>query len=496
MLSLRTDRLPTCEGITRRELLQAGMLALGGLTLPDLLSLRAHAASAGKPVKDTSVVLVFLTGGPSQIETFDPSMTAPAEYRSITGEVATRLPGVTFGGTFARLANWAHRMAVVRSFSHTTADHTRAVEQVIRGGNPAEASMGTVVAWLRGRGTSPSESDATLARSKTRGKLHPGIESDATLARSKTRGKLHPTLPPAHVHLNATEIDPQFHKEKQRLLTADGPGRLGALYAPFVPGGNGQVNRNLKLSVSPDCLADRRALHRAFDQFARQLDASGTMAALDRFEEQAFDLLLGKGRAAFDLSREDRRVRDRYDTSRFQTGIKKYRASALGHQMLLARRLCEAGCGFVTIHNPGWDMHGGNTQLNMTRGMEELGRPIDHALSAFLEDVEQRGLSRKILLVLTGEFGRTPRLNKNGGRDHWPQLSTLALAGGGLKMGQVVGRSSSRAEAPASRPITPAHLLATVLHLLFDLPTLRLLPGLPRSLATTINQAAPIPELI
>src|SRR5439155_13571157 len=133
-----------------------------------------------------------------------------------------------------------------------------------------------------------------------------------------------------------------------------------------------------------------------------------------KFEQQAFDILLAKSAAAFDLSKENPRVLERYDTSRFCTGLKQYRASTLGKQLLLARRLCEAGCGFVTIHNPGWDMHGGDTQLNMPDGMQRLGSPVDHAVSAFLEDVAERGLSERILLIITGEFGRTSRLKDNG----------------------------------------------------------------------------------
>jgi hypothetical protein len=311
---------------------------------------------------------------------------------------------------------------------------------------------------------------------------------------ARLRGASASTMP-AHVHVNAAEVDTQFHKEKMRLLTADGPGELGGSHAPFQPGGNSQANHNLTLNIPRQRFEDRRALHAAFDDLARRLDGSGAMAALDRFEQQAYDLILGNARAAFDLSREDPRIVERYDTSRFQTGITRQRSSTLGQQLLLARRLCEAGCGFVTIHNPGWDMHGGDTQLNMERGMRELGTPVDHAVSAFLEDVAQRGLSDRVLLVITSEFGRTPRVKDNGGRDHWPQLSTLALAGGGLRMGQVVGRSTSRAEAPASRPITPENLLATVLHVLFDVPALRLLRGLPRNLAAAIEHP-PIGELL
>jgi hypothetical protein len=445
--------------MSRRGFVQIGMLGLGGLTLPGLLRARASAAGEGRISRDTSVVLVFLTGGPSQIETFDPKMTAPVEFRSITGATATSLPGVTFGGTFPRLARLAHKMAVVRSFSHEQSDHTRAVQQVIRGGNSGEASMGSILARLRG----PS---------------HPASGV------------------PTHIFLDETEVDPQFDKERQRLLEAAGPGQLGGGYAPFSLGLSSPASRDLQLCVSRRRLDDRRAMLDSFDQFAREIDADGLLATTDRFQQQAFDILVGNSRGAFDLSREDPRVVERYDTSRYQTGLREYRASSLGHQLLLARRLCEAGCGFVTIHNPGWDMHGGDTQLDMRRGMDELGRPLDHAVGAFLDDVEQRGLSEKILLVITGEFGRTPRISPNGGRDHWPQLSTLALAGGGLRMGQVVGASTARAEGPRTNPVTLANLLATVLHVLLDDEGRRPIAGLPGAVAAAVTGAQPIAELI
>ena len=456
MLAVLTGkRKLNCAGATRREFLQVGTLGLGGLTLPGLLRARA---AGGEAVKDTAVVLLFLTGGASQIETFDPKMSAPIEYRSVTGETATRLPGVTFGGTFPQLARWAHRLAVVRSFTHSTSDHTRAVQHIVRGGNAGEAGMGAIAAAVRGTS-------------------HPA------------------TGMPANVYLGSSEVDTQFDKERIRLLEAAGPGQLGGASAPF-PLGGGQVNRDLKLHIPASRLEDRRALSKEFDRITRAIDSHGTMAALDKFEQQAFDLLLGKSGAAFDLTGEDPRLIERYDTSKFRTGIRQYRPSTLGKQMLLARRLCEAGVGFVTIHNPGWDMHGGDAQLNMPRGMEELGRPVDHAVSAFLEDVEQRGLSRKILLVITGEFGRTPKVNANAGRDHWPQLCTLALAGGGLKMGQVIGESTSRAETPRSSPVTVENLFGTVMHVLFGPRPASLPAGMPRTVASAIERAAPIAQLI
>ncbi len=450
----------TCCGVSRRSFLQVGALGLGGLTLPALLKLKAQAADLRleDAARDKSVVFLFLTGGTSQIESFDPKMDAPSEYRSVSGETKTSLPGVTFGGTLPRLARLADRLAVVRSFSHAVADHTKAVHEVIRGGNPTRAGMGSVVSRLRGAN-------------------HPR------------------TGVPTQVYVAADEIDRQFNKERLRLREGAGAALLGAAHAPFEPGGDGPANQNLRLRVPAARTGDRRALRHALDRLRTDADASGLMESLDHYERQAFNLLLGSAWDAFDLSQEDSRVVERYDTSRWTTGLSKFQTSSLGEQLLLARRLCEAGSTFVTVHNGGWDMHGGPRQYDMPRGMEALGRPLDHALSAFLEDIEQRGLSDRILLVVTSEFGRTPKLKPDGGRDHWPQLGPLAFAGGGLRMGQVIGQSTSKAEEPSARPVSIENLFATVLHFLFDVSKLRLMTNLPRELATSIESAEPIHEL-
>jgi len=427
-----------CGGTSRRAVLHAGALGLGGLTLSSWLRLKA---AAGDTAKDKSVVLLFLTGGPSQVETFDPKMTAAAEVRSVTGELTTSIPGVTFGGTLPGLASRADRMAIVRSFTHGNANHTGGVEDVMRGGRGNESGLGSVV--------------------------------------SRLRGVNHPrTGIPTQVYLGHREPDPQFNKERLRLLAAAGPGPLGAGFTPFDPIGDGPATRNMTLNIPRARLADRRSLRQSLDRLRRRVDESTISDGLDRFEQQAFDLLLGRGRQAFDISGEDPALVRRYDTSRFNTALRvKTRYSTLGHQLLLARRLCEAGCGFVTVHNPGWDM------------------PVDQAVSVFLDDLKDRGLDKKVLLVITGEFGRTPKVKSDGGRDHWPRLSTLALAGGGLPTGVVVGRSNAQAAEPAAGAVGPEHLLGTVLWTLFDVPELRMLPDIPRNLARVIEAAEPIPGL-
>jgi uncharacterized protein (DUF1501 family) len=217
---------------------------------------------------------------------------------------------------------------------------------------------------------------------------------------------------------------------------------------------------------------------------------------MDRVREQAFNTILGGVADAFDLAKEAARTVARYDTAplvRPENINKKWRnynnyvdnAKTLGRLLLLARRLCERGCGFVTVTtNFVWDMHADVNNAPVEEGMRYMGVPLDHALSAYLEDVEARGLSEKILLVVCGEMGRTPRINKAGGRDHWGNIAPLLLAGGGLKMGQVIGQSDRNAGEPATQPYRIQNLIATILHTVFDVGELRIVPGLPREIVT------------
>jgi hypothetical protein len=291
------------------------------------------------------------------------------------------------------------------------------------------------------------------------GQVKPGL--GAILARH--RGANNPSTGlPTYVRMNG--------------ILGDGPSWLGSAYAPFDTAGN--ARNNMELRITMDRLAERRTLLQSFDSVDREIDRTGLMSGLDSFERQANELLLSRARETFDITREDARVREAYGPGN------------LGRQLLLARRLCEAGVGFVTLNFGGWDMHG-----NIAQGMRNLGPQVDRAVSAFVTDVNQRGMQDDILLVISGEFGRTPRVNNNAGRDHWAPLSTLALAGGGLRMGQVVGESSSRAEVPRTRPITPQDLMATVFHTL----------GIPQGLhyndptgrpTPMINGGRPISELV
>ena len=451
-----------CTGISRRDFVAAGVLGLGSLTLPQWLAAKEAGQDKGY-FRDKTIVLLFLGGGASHIETFNPNMDAPAPYASVTGEVKTTLAGVTFGGTFPQLANHAHKMALVRSFQHTVGSHPQAIAHVLSGGtDPAGDgkrgfSMGSAYARIRGAN-------------------HP--ESGL----------------PTYAIVTSEEVDGQYLTERGRIEKGSGPGSLGLACAPFDPTGGGALLKNLQLKIDGARLDDRRSLLSQLDTVNRGIDARGQLDGLDRLSQQALDMIVQGAGRAFDVSKEDRRTIERYDTSEFRVGKKEFRPSSLGRQMLLARRLCEAGCGFVTVQNSGWDMHADGNNPGIAAGMEMLGRPLDKAVSAFLADLEQRGLSDKVLLIITGDFGRTPTINSRGGRDHYPKLCTLALAGGGLKMGQTIGQSLRNNSAPATEPITTPQLLSTVLHALFDVGELRLDSSVPRELIS-LAEAKPIAEL-
>jgi uncharacterized protein (DUF1501 family) len=464
MLTFHTGSTRDCSGLSRRDFVRAGALAIGGLALPQLLAAKEAAQASGKSyVRDRSIVLLFLGGGASHIETFNPNLGAPAPYSSVHGEVKTSIPGLTLGGTFPQLAANADKLAVVRSFSHDNGNHPKAIIHVLTGGTDPTGdgkigqSMGSAYARIRGANDEAS-----------------GL--------------------PTYCLLTSEEIDGQYRTERGRIEAGSWPGQLGLAYAPFDPSGGSQLLKNLSLNVPATRLDDRKSLLSKLDNAKREIDANGSVAGADRFEQQALEMIVRGAGDAFDIKREDKRLVERYDTSMFRVGKKVFQPSALGRQMLLARRLVEAGCGFVTVQNSGWDMHADGNNPGIAAGMEMLGRPLDKAVSAFLEDLEIRGLTDKVLLVITGDFGRTPTINKNGGRDHFPKLCTLAFAGGGLARGQIIGQSTRKNDAPATDPIRPANLASTMIHALFDVGQMRLDPGVPRDLAR-LAEAPPIADL-
>jgi hypothetical protein len=449
MLNLAYPRpqRPKCDGSSRREFLQIGTLGLLGLTLPDLLRARAAASEAGLPAKDTSVIFLFLDGGASQIETFDPKMDPPKEYRSIFGAVQTKIPAVAFGAQLPRMAALADRLSVLRTLTHTDGDH------------------GGATHWMKTGHPWPPQ---FLGKAPIIPQQSPSVGSVV----ARATGAIHPvTGVPRYV----------------RVLSDHGgyPGDdavwLGQAYAPFRVGrGKNALLEDMTLQIDRDRLDDRKALLRQLDTLDRSLDDSGLARGMDGFQQQAVNVLVGRAREAFDLAREDVKTREKY-------------GPGLGQELLLARRLCEAGAGFVTLNNGYWDHHGG-----IIPGLEKLCPALDRAVSAFLDDVRDRGLDRNILLLITGEFGRSPRIGgsgKDAGRDHWAPVNSAVLAGGGLRMGQVVGASDARAAYPKSRPITPGDFFATVLHALGIDPRLQFKDPTGRPVYM-IEDGTPIEELI
>ena len=454
-----------CDSISRRAFLNVGSLGLGALALPQLLRAEAKFASA---IRDRSVVFLFMHGGPPQTETFDPKMTAPAEYRSVNGEIQTSVPGLTYGAGLPRLAKLAHLTNVVRSFH--TGDGAHNIKPVVSK-HSLNANLGTIYSRIAGI-----------------------------------------TDPNTGMPINAALFPRAVYEDGQPAVKQFGDftdvGEVGAAYKPFVPSGQSVLMDNMKLKLPQSRVDDRRQLLSQLDNFKRQLDDSGTMAGIDRFNRQAYDVILGSVNKAFDLSTEDPRLLARYDTSKlvpYETidrkwnNHKNYRdhGQSLGKLMLLARRLCESGSRFVTVTtNFVWDFHADQNNATAEEGMHYVGLPFDHAVSAFIEDIEARGLRDKILLVACGEMGRTPKINAKGGRDHWGRLAPLYVYGGGLTAGQVVGQSDSVAGEPNSESVTIANLIATIFHSVFDINQVRLIPSLPDSVNQLVTSGEPIDQLM
>ena len=467
---------------SRREFLRVGSLALGGLTLPGLLA--AKAAGAKKFVRDKSVVLLFLQGGPPQHETFDPKPNAPQDVRSVTGEIKTAIPGLLFGGTFPKMAALADRLAVVHSFAASKGggSHESGYTSILTAGNATGAVAGSVF-------------------SRAAGAINPrtGLPTNAIILPEA----IDPTL-----KLGRPSGAFTYEQTLKYFATA---GTLGEENVPFSPAGGSQLLSNLSLKLSPERLDDRKELLGQLDHFKRKLDTTRDLEGMDAFQRQAYDVLLKGISKAFDLKQEDPKTVERYDTSKLldlsevHRGGKKFwnnfsrTTNLLGKQLLLARRMCEAGCGFVTVVDSCWDFHDDGNNPPASIGMPILGPQLDHAVSAFLEDVKARGLEDKILLVITAEMGRSPGKKggkSGGGTGHWGDLTPLVLAGGGLKMGQVIGRSDAKGAFPTTNKYGPEHLMATVMHTLFDVGEVRVAADIPKPVTSLIVEGTPIKELM
>jgi len=458
----------TDNSTSRRNFLSVGSLALGGLSLPQLLQAQDAVKQVGGVVKDRTVIFLFMHGGPSQTETFDPKMEAPSGIRSMTGEIPTRLPGITFGSTFEKLSKLNDKFSIVRSFTTGSAAHD---SKPIVSSYSKNAQIGGHYA--------------------------------------RVAGGSHPvTGMPRNIWLHPQSVDPKATDPIMKLGKFDVTGPLGPAYAPFQPSGKGDFRSDMKLTVDPSRLGDRRMLLARLDRFRREVESGNVTSGLDKFQSQAFETLTGGISDAFDITKEDQKVLSRYDTSRLMDVEKiskrwnnrpRYQnhVNNLGKLMLMARRLAERGAGFITVTTDFvWDMHADQNNATMTEGMGYVGRPFDHAVSAFIEDVEARGLQDKILLVCCGEMGRNPKVNKKSGRDHWGGSAPLMLYGGGLKMGHVVGSSTKDGGEPASDRVTIPNLYATIMDRVLDTGAVRALAGIPNEVNEVIGGASPIKQLL
>ncbi len=408
-----------CDGLNRRSFVQVGLAAISSLSLPNLLRAREAAMNAGTVDKDSSVILIWLDGGSSQLDSFDMKPNAPREIRSIFSPVSTNVAGVQISELMPRLAKTADKFCLLRSLHHDNGDHYSAGHVML-------------TSYFGPNG------------SNTAGKS-PGI--GAVVA--KICGPRHAGMPPYVAVPQATSIGlrPGYF----------GGNYLGAEFNPFETGGDPNSEKfkvdNVQLApgLSVDRLDHRRELLNRFDTLRRDVDNSGLAKSMDRFGQAAFQMVTGPAaREAFDLSREDAATRDAYGRNTW------------GQSALLARRLTEAGCTFVTAVFGGWDHH-----WDLQKGYETSIPKVDAAVATLINDLAARGRLEKTLVVVASEFGRAPRLNDGSnrgtpGRDHWGNSMTCLLAGGGVKGGRVVGSTDRICERPADRPCTPGDLHASI----------------------------------
>ncbi len=443
--------------LSRRSFLRIGALGVGGLTLPGLL--RAE-AGAGVRSSHKSVILIYLVGGPPHQDLFDLKPGAPREVAGPWRPTATNVTGVQICEALPRLARIMDRLVVVRSLVGNQADHDAI--QVYNGHHP--------------RKPTPSGGWPQLGS-----------------AVAKLQGPVEPSVPP-FVSLCYTCTHGPYNEP--------GPGFLGPSLAPFRAMGPTRQDMLLR-GLSVHRLADRKALLESFDSLRRDADANGAVGAMDTFTQQAFGLLTSSRMAdALDLSKEPAPVVERYGTGDPKVFMDGNGAPRVPQSLLLARRLVEAGARVVTLNYSKWDWHGGKNVEGradnsiFVREAEDF--PVfDRCVSALVEDLHQRGLDRDCTVVALGEFGRTPKISAQVGRDHWPRVNCALLAGGGMKTGQVIGATDKLAGEAVARPVTWDELFATLYHNLGIDPhraTLPDLTGRPQYLVE--DDASPLPELV
>jgi hypothetical protein len=409
MLNIGQVTSRTCQGISRRELLQVGGLGLLGLTLADGFragAIDAASRPAARSRPETACIFIFLEGGPSPLETFDPKPAAPSDVRGPYGPIATSVSGTQIGELLPMMAQRMHRCALIRSLTGFTGNHTPV--PALTGSEQSLTSYGAVVTRLRGQAGA---------------------------------------MPP-HVHLGGKLFNSRV-----------GGGVFGSAYDPVeIPDPTGTKVQlpefTLTADVSAERFRQRRHLLAVIDRLRSQAPTRAALGKMDAFQQRAVDMLTSpRVRAAFDLSREKEATRARYGANFF------------GQSLLMARRLVEAGTRYVQVKwydwDGAWDIHGFNS-TGVERMEEELCPRFDQGMTALLDDLHERGLAASTLVVALGEMGRTPRINKWGGRDHWGHCLFALLAGAGIPGGAVIGESDAHAAYPATHPVYPAELAATL----------------------------------
>ncbi len=406
-----------CDGHSRRHFLKIGGLALGGLTLPQIL--RAEEASPvtrGKNLSHKAIIMIYLSGGPSHQDMYDLKMDAPIEIRGSFKPISTNVPGIEICEHLPRLAKMMDRFAIIRSLYGSPDQHASDM-------------------CLSGYPIGP----------KGRQDNHPSLGS----AVSKLQGPVDPAVPPFVGLTIKTGHAPYSNPGL--------PGFLGIAHAPFQPNGEGMANMRLN-GVTLDELRNRQVLLGSLDQFRRQVDAVESYRSVDGLTQKAFDVLTSSRLVeALDLEKEDPALRDRYGRGSAAPAFGEDAGPHWMDQFLMARRLVEAGVRCVTLSFGSWDRHGGNFERLPTQLAQ-----FDQGITALVEDLHARGLNEDVSVVAWGEFGRTPRINPGGGRDHWPQASCALLAGGGMRMGQVIGSTNRLGEVPQDRPIHYQDVFATL----------------------------------
>ena len=434
-----------CDGIRRRSFLQIGGLAMGGLSLPGILE--AQQRSGQKPGAHKSVIMIYLPGGPPHQDMVDLKPDAPSEVRGEFKPIPTNVSGIQFGELMPKLAARADKLVTIRSIVGATGAHW--AHQCMTGRTTKNPPQG---GW--------PEFGSTVSR---------------------IQGATNPSVPPF------VSLSPVM---KHTPYNNGYPGFLGVDHAPFRPSGDGKDDLVLN-GISLDRLGDRSRLLNAFDRFRRDTDASGMMKGVDAFTRQALGVLTSSRIAgALDLDKEDPRIRESYGkgTAKVQGDA----APRLMEQFLTARRLVEAGVRCVTLSFSFWDFHGSNFKR-----CRENVPDLDRGVSALIDDLYQRGLDKDVTVVVWGEFGRTPKINKNAGRDHWPKVSCALLAGGGLRTGQVIGSTDRSAAEAKDRPVHFQEVMATIYHNLgidVNTATVRDYNGRPHYLVDDGRQ--PISEII